>query len=626
MGRPGVRQAQRTKRARKETPQRSTVSLNGSRPHPASPASPVSRLQHYALWLAALLVGVIALAFDLHQLGGVNVWFDEAFSYVFANRPFGQVWHDMWGPEPNMELYYTLLYGWLRALHLFGLRPTEFWLRLPSAIFAALGAVAVFALGKRLGGWATALIAAMFFILNPLQLYYAQQARSYSMEVFFTTASWYALVAAIETPIAPGRPAERDERWGRLVASRWWILYVAMVTLSAYAQLFTALMLAAQVVSFGLALLLPATVIGAWREQAKRAQRPFMLSVLAIGVACLPLLSAALHGGHNAWVGPATFGELGRFFLVSVSDGSWLYLAVIATLSALAIILGLALPALRMNQAWTPTRRTGTKNKRMQIRRSKTHQSARRNRSDAAPADARTAFAILFTFCWLVVPIALSFALTQPFLNAHLFLDRYLVVAIPAFCLLAALGAALLYRLTLAALTSLALGRMRERWLAWGLTAVLGLALLAMALPQAQGYYASADTQGLHTGAPWIEQRYQPGDGIACYPGSWCMLPMTYYLQAESGPAHFDADSPSDNLSLATLAAYGAKHRRIFLIIAVFHPKPGVLPQLIALRRWADTHWKPLGQFTSSHMDYQYIGAFLITSIMIVLYQTGAKT
>src|SRR5207247_2280032 len=41
---------------------------------------------------------------------------------------------------------------------------------------------------------------------------------------------------------------------------------------------------------------------------------------------------------------------------------------------------------------------------------------------------------------WLCVPVVLSFAATQRFLNLHLFAWGYLVVVIPALCLLAAIG------------------------------------------------------------------------------------------------------------------------------------------------------------------------------------------
>src|SRR5579863_8006109 len=93
----------------------------------------LARLSKLAPIAAPLLIGVIALALDLRLLGGVNFWFDEAFSFVFANRPLSQMWPDMWGKEPDMELYYVQLYVWIKVLRGFGLPLSEFWLRLPSA-------------------------------------------------------------------------------------------------------------------------------------------------------------------------------------------------------------------------------------------------------------------------------------------------------------------------------------------------------------------------------------------------------------------------------------------------------------------------------------------------------------
>lgn len=547
----------------------------------------LARLSKLAPIAAPLLIGVIALALDLRLLGGVNFWFDEAFSFVFANRPLSQMWPDMWGKEPDMELYYVQLYVWIKVLRGFGLPLSEFWLRLPSAVWSALAAVVVFQLGRRLGGWVMAFVAAGLFALNPLQLYYAQQARSYSLQVFLICASWYALLAAMSaqsaqsaraaqaaqsTPAAPASsPMQRG--FGQLDARRWWMLFALTTTLAAYAQLDTALMLGAEVVAFALAYFLPARIGGGWREQARWSLRPFAISVAAIGALCLPLAYAIRHGGHNSWVGPATPGELGRFFLVSVSGGGWLYLVVVALVCALAVARFVAI-RLAAPQAEAAGKAKGWE---------------------------------LGLLCWLIVPIALSYAVTQSFFNAHLFLDRYLVVVVPAICLLAGLG--------VAALRNPAL------------RATLALALLLVAIPQTANYYATVDTQGLHTGAPWIEQHYQAGDGIACYPGSWCTLPMTYYLEVAGGPApQLDPSAPNLDLSTQTLAAYGQTHRRVFVIIAIFDPNPGQQAQLTTLQHWADAHWKRVAQTTSSHTDYQYKGEFLTTSFTITLYDTGGAT
>lgn len=552
--------------------------------------TPRARLAALAPIAAPLLIGVIALALDLRLLGGVNFWFDEAFSFMFANRPLSQMWPDMWGKEPDMELYYIQLYVWIKVLRGFGLPLSEFWLRLPSAVWSALAAVIVFQLGRRLGGWVMAFVAAGLFALNPLQLYYAQQARSYSMQVLLICASWYALLAAMSAQSAQSAPstqsataaqstpspvparAPTQRGFGQLDARRWWMLFALTTTLAAYAQLDTALMLGAQVTAFALAYFLPTRVVGGWREQARQSLRPFAFSVAAIGALCLPLAYAIRHGGHNTWVGPATPGELGRFFLVSISGGSWLYLVVVALVCALAIARFVAI-RLAAPQAEAASKAKGWE---------------------------------LGLLCWLVVPVALSYAVTQSFFNAHLFLDRYLVVVVPAVCLLAGLG--------VAALRNPAL------------RATLALALLLVAIPQTANYYATVDTQGLHTGAPWIEQHYQAGDGIACYPDSWCTLPMTYYLETAGGPApQLDPSAPSDDLSTQTLAAYGQAHRRVFVIIAIFAPNPTVQAQLTALQTWADAHWKRVARTTSSHTDYQYKGAFLTTSFTLTLYDTGGS-
>src|SRR5689334_7979784 len=78
-----------------------------------------------ANWLLGLLVFGGALFFDLHNLGTPSIWFDEAFSVELARQPLPLLWHIIWGPEPNMELYYLFLHFWLGLTGLFGLHPVE---------------------------------------------------------------------------------------------------------------------------------------------------------------------------------------------------------------------------------------------------------------------------------------------------------------------------------------------------------------------------------------------------------------------------------------------------------------------------------------------------------------------
>src|SRR5947207_15626308 len=102
---------------------------------------------------ASLLVGTLlfstALSLNLYRLGNPGIWYDEAFSVELSRLPLPMVWRIIFGREPNMEFYYLFLHAWLRLTSLFGLAPTEFVVRFPSALFAALSTVFVFLIGRR---------------------------------------------------------------------------------------------------------------------------------------------------------------------------------------------------------------------------------------------------------------------------------------------------------------------------------------------------------------------------------------------------------------------------------------------------------------------------------------------
>src|SRR5256886_5982765 len=114
----------------------------------------MQRITHLfsSTWLLCILIGVIALGFNLYRLGDPSIWYDEAFSVELARQPLPLLWHIIWGPEPNMELYYLFLHFWLGFTGFLGLHPTEFVVRFPSAVFAALSSVMVFLLGRRFLG------------------------------------------------------------------------------------------------------------------------------------------------------------------------------------------------------------------------------------------------------------------------------------------------------------------------------------------------------------------------------------------------------------------------------------------------------------------------------------------
>src|ERR1700726_3424816 len=69
-------------------------------------------------WVWCILIGGVASGFDLYRLGNPSIWYDEAFSVELARLPLPQLWHIIWGAEPNMELYFLFLHFWLGLTHL----------------------------------------------------------------------------------------------------------------------------------------------------------------------------------------------------------------------------------------------------------------------------------------------------------------------------------------------------------------------------------------------------------------------------------------------------------------------------------------------------------------------------
>src|SRR5215469_5743924 len=254
-------------------------------------------------WLLCLAIGGIALGFNLYRLGDPSLWFDEILSVERARQSLPVLWHIIFTTQQNMALYYLLLHYWLSFTTLLGLHSSEFVVRFPSAIFAALGSMMVFLLGRRFMGAIGSMIGAGLYLLNVLQLVYAQETRSYSLQLLLICTGWYALFAALGLGSVPDSPGKEGQVVGPVVHGRtagqyrWWLWYVVTMTLAIYAHLFSILILFAQVLTICIAL------VGQWRGKI-RGQTWFSLpaavvSLVSIGVLSIPMLLAARHGSKT---------------------------------------------------------------------------------------------------------------------------------------------------------------------------------------------------------------------------------------------------------------------------------------------------------------------------------------
>jgi hypothetical protein len=527
-------------------------------------------------WALAIVVSAVSLAVFSHEAGNISLWFDESYSVILSGQPLPLLWTYIWGHELHMGFYYLLLRGWIGLGSLFGVPPTELMVRLPSIVSMALAAAVVFGIGLRVRGRMTGIIAGVGFALNELVLIEAQATRSYAMQVLFVCLSWYVLLNALTT---------RSPRRGW-----WWTAYTICTALAIYLQIFSMLILAAQLVLLAGLLILP----GTWRESARRAWRDMATSLIALLILCVPLfLDALTHGGANSWVPPATPGRLREFFLLlNGYDDRLLQLNIAACLLALLVTTLTLLPSTQRLIARL-ARPDGRDNLRM---------------PNVHVAESRPGVAALA--CWFLVPSALAYVTTQPQLNLHLFDSTYLVVVAPAFCLLIALG------ITALPWTSL--------------QAPVAAALLLLTLQHTIPEYYHLNREPWHDPALWLEQRYQTGDGIICAPRLHCAVNMQYYLATYPSAAHLNDDSPgnwnwrtdyeSTPLSGPSARAYASQHRRIFVVSILPNDAPPTAPDVVQL----NTILASLSELHFQHVA-QYSSQAPITHVTVYLYEAAPQ-
>lgn len=135
-------------------------------------------------WAIFLMFGVF-FALRLYRLGYHDFWYDEVCTAIYFPNP---AYHD-W----NAPLYLVFLRFWIK---IFGI--SEFSLRFPSLFFNFLSVIITFFLGKELFNNKVGVFASLLIGLSPFHLWYAQEARDYSMVLVLGTASSYFLVKAIK--------------------------------------------------------------------------------------------------------------------------------------------------------------------------------------------------------------------------------------------------------------------------------------------------------------------------------------------------------------------------------------------------------------------------------------------
>ncbi len=154
----------------------------------------IRRVFNHRPALAGILLGIVAAIPRLLNLGKQSLWFDETYTVYIARMPFGQMMRSILVDGVHPPLYYWLMALWIR---LFGF--SEFSIRLPSALAGILTVVLVYFLVRRIAGELPAVLAAGLLTVSPFAVWYAQDARMYSLMCLAAVASMYVFLAFLQS-------------------------------------------------------------------------------------------------------------------------------------------------------------------------------------------------------------------------------------------------------------------------------------------------------------------------------------------------------------------------------------------------------------------------------------------
>jgi len=138
-----------------------------------------------------ILIAIMALAAFLRifLIGNHGLWLDEVSSLGFAKNNLQELIQIVTAFDNHPPTYYILLHYWIL---MFG--DSEVSLRIPSAIFSVLSVLFTYKVGNILFDRRVAAIAALLLALSGFSIYYAQEARMYSLLAFTSVLSVYFLL------------------------------------------------------------------------------------------------------------------------------------------------------------------------------------------------------------------------------------------------------------------------------------------------------------------------------------------------------------------------------------------------------------------------------------------------
>jgi mannosyltransferase len=219
---------------------------------------------------------------------------DEVVSRYAAGLSLGQLVQLLRRVDIVHGLYYLMLHGWMAV----GTSPAV--LRIPSVIATVAAAALMVILARRLtgSGWA-ALFAGLIMVVTPSTSYYAQTARSYALVCACVLADTLALLSALQAERA-NAPSDRN--------TRQWLIYAALVALSAYLNEMALLVLPAHAITVFLT-----------RYGRLTVRRWAVASAMACVLAAPVVIISILQRGYASYIGTPNWQQVDLLYQISLA-------------------------------------------------------------------------------------------------------------------------------------------------------------------------------------------------------------------------------------------------------------------------------------------------------------------
>jgi 4-amino-4-deoxy-L-arabinose transferase-like glycosyltransferase len=142
---------------------------------------------------ALIVITVIGFFLRFYNLGYNSLWLDEASTYSISVKSFAEIWQVTAAGEFNPPLFY-----WVEHVMLM-LGNNEIILRFIPALLGVLTIPLFYVIGKEFLDQNTGIIAAAACAMSPFLIYYSQEARAYSMMLFFVTLATIFFLKAMKS-------------------------------------------------------------------------------------------------------------------------------------------------------------------------------------------------------------------------------------------------------------------------------------------------------------------------------------------------------------------------------------------------------------------------------------------